>query len=315
MSDLSQQFGRVAVLMGGTSAERDVSLVSGQAVLEGLKRKGVDAHALDTADSEVLQKLGEFDGVFNVLHGRGGEDGVIQGVLEMMAKPYTGSGVLGSALAMDKLRSKQIWKAMSLPTPEWALMREAAEAPDIAERLGMPVFVKPPHEGSSIGMSRVNRAEDLPAAFELASRYDDAVLVEKFVDGEEYTFSILDGKALPGIRLRTENEFYDYEAKYESDDTEYLCPCGLEAGTEARFQALAVQAFEALDASGWGRVDMMVDGDGMPWLIEANTVPGMTSHSLVPMAAKQAGIGFDELVIRILASAYAKQGGRVHGQV
>lgn len=298
---MTELFGKVAVLLGGTSAEREISLQSGNAVLQALLRKGINAHAVD-AGPDVCQQLvqGAFDRAFIMLHGRGGEDGVIQGVLESMQLPYTGSGVLGSALGMDKLRCKQLWSGMGLPTPEYAVLEHDSDFARVEREIGLPLIVKPVHEGSSIGMTRVSRAGALQEAWKLAAGFDRQVLAERWIEGREYTAAILFGEALPLIRLEIAGEFYDYEAKYLSDQTRYHCPCGLDAETERSLQALALQAFSATGAYGWGRVDFLLDREQRPWLIEVNTVPGMTSHSLVPMAARAAGIGFDELVVKIL---------------
>lgn len=294
-------FGKVAVLMGGWAAEREVSLVSGRAVLEGLLRRGVDAHGIDVG-RDILSVLasGNYDRVFNVLHGRGGEDGVIQGALEILGLPYTGSGVMGSAIGMDKYRSKLLFQALGLPTPGFALIDNDADF-EAACELGFPLMVKPALEGSSIGMSRADDREQLHAAWAKAAEYDSHVMAERWVTGAEYTAAILGTDALPLIKLETSHPFYDYDAKYVADDTRYLIPCGLDRDGEARLQALALQAFAAVGASGWGRVDILVDEQDRPWLIEVNTVPGMTSHSLVPMAAKAVGMDFDELVWRILS--------------
>jgi D-alanine-D-alanine ligase len=298
----AEEFGRVAVLMGGQSAEREVSLRSGQAVLDGLLRRGVDARGID-AGRDVLQQLvdGRFDRVFIVLHGRGGEDGVIQGGLETLGLPYTGSGVQGSALGMDKYRCKLLWSALSLSTPGYLLV-EAEDQLDAAAELGFPLMVKPVHEGSSIGMAKVNDRDELHAAWTVARGYDSQVMVERWITGQEFTASILGNQALPLIRLETPHAFYDYEAKYSSDTTSYHCPCGLERSKEQELQTLALKAFYAVGASGWGRVDIMMDREMQPWLIEVNTVPGMTDHSLVPMAAKEHGLVFDQLVWQILAT-------------
>jgi D-alanine-D-alanine ligase len=303
-------YGRVAVLMGGWSAEREVSLVSGRAVLAGLQRAGVDARGVDVG-RDVLQMLaaGGFDRAFVVLHGRGGEDGVIQGALEVLGLPYTGSGVQGSAIAMDKYRCKLLWQGAGIPTPPFRLLREPADLGGAAEAVGLPRTVKPAHEGSSIGMTKVERAADLPAAWEAARAFDAAVLAERWVTGAEYTATILGAEALPLIRLETPRQFYDYAAKYQADNTLYHIPCGLPREREQVFQALALEAFRAVGARGWGRVDFLVDGDGRPWLIEVNTVPGMTDHSLVPMAAAAVGIGFDQLVLRILDGAVSTGAG------
>lgn len=296
------RFGKVAVLFGGTSAEREVSLKSGRAVLAALLRGGVDAHGVDVVDNTILETLrtGGFARVFIVLHGRGGEDGVIQGALETLGLPYTGSGVLGSALGMDKVRTKQIWQAAGLPTPKFLLLESEADLGRVETELGFPVMIKPAHEGSSIGMSKVERAEDVLAAWRTAMQYDRAVLAECWISGHEYTASMLGEQALPLIRLETPHAFYDYQAKYFADDTRYHCPCGLPEVEELQLRALARRAFRAVAARGWGRVDFMCDHNGRPYLIEVNTVPGMTDHSLVPMAARAAGIDFDALVLRIL---------------
>lgn len=295
------EFGKVAVLMGGLSAEREISLRSGAAVLTALRRLEINAHGVDVGHDIVSVLLeGKFDCAFIALHGRRGEDGVIQGVLETLNIPYTGSGVLGSALSMDKVRSKQVWQAAGLRTPAFAMLNEDSDWSAVVNELGLPLAVKPVHEGSSLGTTRVEHQEHLEPAWRDAMEFDAAVMVEPWVIGEEYTIGILDDEALPVIRLETSREFYDYEAKYNADDTRYHCPSGLPIAAEQQFQALAVNAFTALGASGWGRIDFMLDKNGDPWLLENNTVPGLTDHSLVPMAAKAAGIGFDELVLRIL---------------
>ncbi|HPE80313.1 MAG TPA: D-alanine--D-alanine ligase [Gammaproteobacteria bacterium] len=294
-------FGKVAVLMGGWAAEREVSLVSGRAVLDGLLARGVDAHGIDVG-KDVLSVLaaGGFDRVFNVLHGRGGEDGVIQGALEILGLPYTGSGVMGSAIAMDKYRTKLLIQALGLPTPGFTLIQNDEDF-ETACGLGFPLMVKPALEGSSIGMSRADDRDQLRSAWAKAAEYQSHVMAECWVTGSEYTAAILGREALPLIRLETTHAFYDYEAKYVADDTRYLIPCGLDPATESALQALAMRTFDAVGASGWGRVDILMDEAQRPWVIEVNTVPGMTGHSLVPMAAKAVGIDFNELVWRILA--------------
>ncbi len=302
MNRPERDFGKVAVLMGGRSAEREISLKSGAAVLDALLRRGVDAHAVDP-DVTVLQRLRDeaFDRAFVILHGRGGEDGVIQGALETIGMPYTGCGVLASALGMDKYRCKLLWQGVGLPTPGFAVLRGEQDLARAGE-LGFPLMVKPAHEGSSIGMARAEDADQLHDAWRAAAEYDALVLAERWITGGEYTCAILDGEALPLIRLETPRGFYDYEAKYHADNTLYHCPAGLTEQDEARFRGLCLEAFEAIGGSGWGRVDLLTDADGEPWLLEANTVPGMTDHSLVPMAARAAGIDFDELVWRILCT-------------
>ncbi|MDG0797250.1 D-alanine--D-alanine ligase [Pectobacterium punjabense] len=302
---------KVAVLLGGTSAEREVSLLSGQAVLAGLKEAGINAHAVDTRDFPVTKLKEEgFTRVFIALHGRGGEDGTLQGVLEFLELPYTGSGVMASALTMDKLRTKQVWQAVGLPvSPYVALARrqysETATNELLAKftHLGLPLIVKPSREGSSVGMSKVNALSELPAALEEAFRHDDDVLVEKWLSGPEYTVAILGDEVLPAIRIQPAGTFYDYEAKYLSDDTQYFCPSGLPDDQEQALAVLAMAAYRAVDCSGWGRVDFMLDSDGAFYLLEVNTSPGMTSHSLVPMAARQRGLTFSQLVVKILELA------------
>lgn len=298
----SQAYGRVAVLMGGFSAEREISLISGAAVLRALQASGVDAHGVDTADKQLFEILvkGGFSRAFIALHGRGGEDGVIQGLLESIGLPYTGSGVLGSALGMDKLRTKQVWQSAGLPTPGFEVLSSAADVGRVKGRLQYPVMVKPSHEGSSIGITKVDDPAGLMAAWQLAAQYDESVLAEQWIEGVEYTAGILGDEALPLICLETPNTFYDYAAKYEADTTRYLIPCGLPAAQEAELQAMSLAAFAAVDATGWGRVDFMLDSAGQAWLIEVNTVPGLTDHSLVPMAASARGIDFGQLVCRIL---------------
>jgi D-alanine-D-alanine ligase len=300
MIEDAAEFGKVAVLMGGQSAERAVSLDGGKAVLESLQRSGVYAVDID-AGGDVLTQLqaGGFDRVFILLHGRGGEDGVIQGALETIGLPYTGSGVAGSALGMDKYRCKLLWSGLGLPTPPFAMIRSEQDLAAVAA-LGFPLMIKPVHEGSSIGMARVEDAAGLHAAWRAAADYDREVMAERWVTGDEYTVAVLGEEVLPAIRLETPHLFYDYDAKYHADTTSYHCPSGLADEPEQRIRKLALAAFQSVGASGWGRVDMMMNRENEPFLIEVNTVPGMTSHSLVPMAAKVQGIAFDRLVWRIL---------------
>lgn len=298
---LPAQYGKVAVLYGGRSAEREISLKSGMAVLTALQKSGVDAHLFDPAAQPLywLHKEG-FQRAFIALHGRFGEDGTVQGTLEMMNIPYTGSGVLASALAMDKWRSKLIWQAAGLPVPSYEMINATSDWAAIVNRLGLPLFVKPANEGSSVGISKVRKVCELPAAYAEAAAYDKLVMAEEFINGGEYTVAILGGKALPVIKIEPANEFYDYEAKYFRNDTRYLCPSGLSQEKEAEMQYLALQGFELLGGVGWGRVDFLMDEAGHSYLLEINTVPGMTDHSLVPMAARQAGISFEQLVLTIL---------------
>ena len=304
--------GKVAVLMGGWSAERTISLNSGQAVLDALLRGGVNAHGIDVQRETVLTELaqGQFTRAFVILHGPGGEDGVMQGALEVLGLPYTGSGVMASALAMDKLRSKQLLEGAGIPTPSYLVLEDDFDADYVAATLGLPLMVKPALEGSSIGMSKVDEIEELSTAQQQAARFKGKVLAERWIEGREYTVAILGDTPLPVICLETPRDFYDYEAKYQANDTRYLCPCGLADEEEHRLQRLALAAFQALGAEGWGRVDIMCTQDGTPFVIELNTVPGMTDHSLVPMAARAAGINFDQLVLRILTQTlHLKQEG------
>jgi len=303
----AQAFGKVAVLLGGRSAEREISLRSGQAILDALQQRGVHALSLDAGGDDFVSQLGRggFDRAFIALHGRGGEDGVVQGLLESLGIPYTGSGVLGSALSMDKLRTKQVWAGAGLPTPTFTVLQRDADLQAVPA-LGFPVMLKPVREGSSIGMTKVEQERDLKKAWQEASRFDREVLAESWVYGVEYTAAIVADTALPLIRLETPREFYDYEAKYLADTTRYHCPCGLLEDVESGLQDLAMRAFRAVGASGWGRVDFFVDAAQRPWLIEVNTVPGMTDHSLVPMAAQVYGWDMPELVWRILESSMAE---------
>ncbi len=297
-------FGKVAVLLGGRSAEREVSLKSGAAVLQALLRSGVDAHPFDPAVQN-LQALADdgFDRAFIALHGRYGEDGTVQGSLELLGIPYTGSGVMASALGMDKWRSKLVWQAAGLPIPDYAVLDEQSDWQAVAKKLGLPLFVKPANEGSSVGISKVKAASDLPDAYREAARHDPLVLAESFIGGGEYTVALLGERALPVIKIEPANEFYDYEAKYLSDETRYLCPSGLGSVRETEMQQLAKRAFTLIGGRGWGRVDFLMDDSGRSYLLEANTSPGMTDHSLVPMAARQAGMSFDQLVLSILELA------------
>lgn len=298
------KLGKVAVMMGGKSAERDVSLKSGAAVLAALRAAGVDAHAFDPRDRPLAALPAEgFERVFIALHGRGGEDGRLQGALDLLEIPYTGSGVLASALAMDKWRCKLVWAAAGLPVPEYEVLTVDSDFAAAETRLGLPLFVKPANEGSSIGISKVKSPGGLQAAFELAARYDDCVIAERFLSGGEFTVGILGRRALPVIRIVPAGEFYDFDAKYLRDDTEYRIPSGLSSVAEAEMQALALRAFEVLGGRGWGRVDLMLDAASRPWCLEVNTAPGMTDHSLVPMAARVAGIEFRELVVGLLQEA------------
>lgn len=302
---------KIAVLLGGHSAEREVSLNSGAAVLAGLREGGVDAHPIDPRDTDVTQlKSMGFKKVFIALHGRGGEDGTLQGLLELIGLPYTGSGVMASAISMDKLRSKLLWQGAGLPVAPWVALtrKDFARGLDDAVNtqiaaLGLPLIVKPSREGSSVGMSKVNEASQLGAALELAFQHDEEVLIEKWLSGPEFTLAVLGEEILPSIRIQPAGTFYDYEAKYLSDETQYFCPAGLSDELEAQLRDLVKKAWTVLGCHGWGRIDAMQDSDGQFYLLEANTSPGMTSHSLVPMAARQAGLSFSQLVVKILALA------------
>jgi len=299
------EFGKVAVLMGGKSAEREISLMSGANVLAGLRRKGVDAHAFDPAERPVFElKSGGYQRAFIALHGRYGEDGTVQGALELMEIPYTGSGVMASALCLDKLRAKLVWLACGVPTPRHEVMNARSDWAAVAGRLGLPLIVKPVHEGSSLGLTKVASVEKLAPAYELAAQYDTSVIAEEFIAGRELTAGFIGEQALPLVWIEAPQGNYDYQHKYFSDATRYHCPCGLPAAQEQQLQALVMRAVEALGCSGWGRADLMLRDDGKPFLLEMNTSPGMTAHSLVPMAARAAGIEFDELVVRILELAH-----------
>ena len=298
------EFGRVAVMLGGMSAEREVSLDTGSAVLKALQSRGVDAHAWDPAEQDLIEfAAAGFDRVWIALHGTGGEDGALQGALQWLDVPYTGSGVMASALAMDKVRSKHLFEASGIPTPEYAVVRHDADAVLAAETLGFPIILKPASQGSSVGMSKVFEREDLFEAVELALAYGGIALAERCIIGGEYTVAVLQGEALPSIRIETPRVFYDYRAKYESDRTEYHCPGTADSETEALYARLATAAFNEVGCTGWGRVDFMTGDDGKPQVLEVNTIPGMTSHSLVPMAAKKTGVDFAELCWRILETS------------
>ncbi|MBI1942565.1 MAG: D-alanine--D-alanine ligase [Betaproteobacteria bacterium] len=298
-------FGKVAVLMGGKSAEREISIMSGTGVLKALCSKGVDAHAFDPAERDLAELKREgYARCFMALHGRGGEDGTLQGALEVLGIPYTGSGVLGSALAMDKARTKLVWRASGLPTPSYEPIDAASDFAGVAARLGLPLIVKPVQEGSSIGITKVAAVGGMDEAYTLAVNYAPDVIAEKFIDGPEYTASILDDEPLPLIRIEAPEGRYDYQNKYFTDVTKYLCPCGLPAPKEAAIKALALDAFKVVGCSGWGRIDLMLDARSDPWLLEVNTAPGMTGHSLVPMAARAVGISYEELCVKILQTAH-----------
>lgn len=297
-----RQFGKVAVLFGGRSAEREVSLNSGSRVLAALQGQGIDAHAFDPAERK-LDDLAGFDRAFIALHGRYGEDGTIQGALELMGIPYTGSGVMASALGMDKWRTKLIWQAAGLPVPAYAMLDAGSDFADVEDELGLPIFVKPACEGSSIGVSKVRQSGGLQAAYVEAARHDALVIAEKAVLGGEYTVGIVGDEVLPIVKIEPATDFYDYEAKYLRDDTRYLCPCGLPPAKEAAIRADALRAFRLLGGRGWGRVDFLMDEEGNAYFLEVNTSPGMTDHSLVPMAARAAGMDYPTLVRRVLSLA------------
>jgi D-alanine-D-alanine ligase len=301
------EFGRVAVLMGGRSAEREISLMSGHAVLAALVEQGIDAHKIDV-DLDVCEQLraSKFDRAFVILHGRGGEDGEIQALLQSITIPYTGSDITGAVLSMNKMLSKQLWLQQDLPTPEYAQVTAQCDVNVLIATLGLPLIIKPVNEGSSIGMSKVKSAVDLIAAIKLATQFDTEVIAERWIVGQEFTVAILGDDALPVIELKTPHEFYDFDAKYQANTTEYLCPCNLREQDELQCQQLALQAFKALRMSGWGRIDFMRDESGQFYLLEANSIPGMTDHSLVPMAAKQAGLSFADLVWKILEDSMGR---------
>lgn len=298
-------YGKVAVLFGGNSAEREVSMKSGSAVLAALLRQGVDAHAFDPAKRPLADlKTEGFDRVMIHLHGRGGEDGTVQGALELMQIPYTGPGVMASSMGMDKLRTKLIWKALGLAVPDFVLLEDHSDFASVEQQLGLPLFVKPACEGSSIGITKVKNAGELKAAYEAAKRYDSVVIAEKNIGGGEYTAAILNGQVLPFVKIEPATEFYDYEAKYNRDDTRYICPAPIAADMGEQIAEMVRKGFWAIGGTGWGRVDFLMDEAGKPYLLEVNTSPGMTDHSLVPMAAKAAGINFDQLVLNILSGAH-----------
>ncbi|BDM24673.1 D-alanine--D-alanine ligase [Pseudomonas sp. LRP2-20] len=302
-------FGRVAVLYGGKSAEREVSLKSGAAVIDALTTAGVDVVGIDVGDDLLARLQSEkIDRAFIILHGRGGEDGSMQGLLECLGIPYTGSGILASALAMDKLRTKQVWQSLGIPTPRHAVLASERDCVAAGTELGFPLIVKPAHEGSSIGMAKVNSVEELVAAWKDAARYDSQVLVEQWIHGPEFTIAVLRGQVLPPIALGTPHVFYDYDAKYIANDTQYRIPCGLDSAKEQELIDLTARACDAIGIEGWGRLDVMQDEQGRFWLLEVNTAPGMTDHSLVPMAARAAGLDFQQLVLAILAESVATRG-------
>jgi len=301
------RFGKVAVLLGGKSSEREISLMSGRNVLEGLRKSGVDAHPFDPAERELSELKQEgFDRAFIALHGRYGEDGTVQGALELLGIPYTGSGVMASALSLDKLRTKLIWLASGVPTPRHEVITADSDWTAVAEKLGLPLIIKPAHEGSTLGLTKVLDAKRLPIAYRHAAKYDSLVLAEEFVQGEELTAGFVGEEALPLIRIEAPQGNYDYQNKYFSDETKYICPCGLPPREEHRIQELVMRSAWVLGCSGWGRADLIRRADGSVSLLELNTSPGMTGHSLVPIAAKVAGISFEQLVVRILELAHVE---------
>ena len=309
-----RRFGRVAVLFGGDSSEREISLLSGEAVLTALRKRAVDAHPFDPRDLPLGELLtAGFDRVWIALHGPGGEDGTLQGALEYLGIPYTGSGVLGSAIGMDKLRTKRLALAVGVPTADYVVLTGPEDFDAALERLGLPLIVKPGTQGSSVGMTKVERAEQLPEAFRIAVQLEPLVFAECWIPGKEYTVGILQGEALPSIRIETPRVFYDYQAKYFRDDTRYYCPSGLSASAEAHLKSLGLAAFEAAGACGWGRADFIMDAAGRPLFLEINTIPGMTSHSLVPMAARAVGVDFEELVWRVLETSLTRVPARGRG--
>lgn len=305
----NKDYGKVVVLMGGWSAEREVSLNGGSAVLKALTQQKVDCMAIDINKNDVITQIVncDYDIAFNMLHGRGGEDGVIQALLELQAKPYTGSNIVASAITMDKIKTKQLLEGVGLPTPRFAIITGDSNFDYVASNIGLPLVVKPVLEGSSVGVSIVENNSEFYKAYKMASKFCKTIMAETYIDGIEYTVTILGNNTLPVVRMDTPRKFYDYDAKYKTTDTNYHCPCGLDVETETQLQNLALSAFNATGASDWGRVDMFIDQQNKPWIIEINTVPGMTDHSLVPMAAAEAGIEFDELVLMILDEALNNQ--------
>jgi D-alanine-D-alanine ligase len=300
-------FGRVAVLLGGTSSEREISLKSGNACLAALLKRGVDAHAFDPKDRPIAELVTrKFDRVFIALHGPGGEDGTLQGALEFLGLPYTGSGVMGSAIGMDKLRTKRLAQAVGIPTTDYMVLRSPADLDNCIERLGLPMIVKPATQGSSVGMTKVEKAEQLLGAYQAAAMLEPDVFAEPWITGAEYTVAVLQGRALPSIRIETPATFYDYQAKYFRTDTKYHCPSGLSTEAEKHLANLAQATFAAVGAEGWGRADFMMDKAGKPYLLEINTVPGMTDHSLVPMAARALDISFEQLVWQVLETSFSR---------
>jgi D-alanine-D-alanine ligase len=303
----AREFGRVAVLLGGNSSEREISLKSGNACLAALLKRGVDAHGFDPKDKPLTELLSRrFDRVFIALHGPGGEDGTLQGALEFLGLPYTGSGVMGSAIGMDKLRTKRLAQSVGIPTTDYMVLRGPQDLENCIERLGLPLIVKPATQGSSVGMTKVEKAEQLPAAYQAAALLEPAVFAEAWITGAEYTVAVLQGRALPSIRIETPATFYDYQAKYFRNDTKYFCPSGLSAEAEKHLANLALATFAAVGAEGWGRADFMMDKTGRPFLLEINTVPGMTDHSLVPMAARALDISFEQLVWQVLETSFSR---------
>jgi len=303
----AREFGRVAVLLGGTSTEREISLKSGNACLAALTKRGVDAHPFDPKDKPLAELLArKFDRVFIALHGPGGEDGTLQGALEFLGLPYTGSGVMGSAIGMDKLRTKRLAQAVGIPTTDYMVLRSPADLDNCLERLGLPLIVKPATQGSSVGMTKVEKAEQLLPAYQAAALLEPSVFAEPWITGGEYTVAVLQGRTLPSIRIETPATFYDYQAKYFRNDTKYSCPSGLSGEAEKHLANLALSTFDAVGAEGWGRADFMMDKTGRPYLLEINTVPGMTDHSLVPMAARALEISFEQLVWQVLETSFSR---------